>query len=469
MTRWSLDPTWCRPGNGDWVAGGIPRRLWRLGGGGLRVVDAVERGDDPPSGHEPLTRRLMAAGALHPVAETPHHTMSMQVVIPTRNPDAGRVGELVAALRRQLPDEVAITLVDDASAHAVSAPPGASVIHSPRNLGPGGARNLGAHHGQSDLVMFLDDDVNLPEFWLAPALAHFDDPTVVAVAPRVRGPEVDRARSWWERSEQVKSPLDLGWLPGPVRQGSRISYVPAAAFLVRRQAFQTVGGFDASLRYGEDVDLVWRLVAAGGTVRYEPASVVQHRSRSTLGAWIRQRFHYGTSAAALASRHPGALVAVRVPRRHIVLMACALTRRRTASAIAAVVAWWSVRDLARVLRRHGVAESWRWAAQWSAQAHGAALRLMATTCWRTWWPVSLALGLTSRRARRVLLVALCITGAEDLRWWRRTPVLDPVRFLVATRLDSVAYGAGVWWGAVTLRTGEPLRVAWTQPDTVTGS
>ena len=50
---------------------------------------------------------------------------------------------------------------------------------------------------------------------------------------------------------------------------TRVAYVPTAALLVRRAALGD--GFDESLRNGEDVDLVWRLIEAGWRVRYEPA------------------------------------------------------------------------------------------------------------------------------------------------------------------------------------------------------
>ena len=39
--------------------------------------------------------------------------------------------------------------------------------------------------------------------------------------------------------------------------------------------------FDPALRVGEDVDLVWRLVAAGLAVRYDPAVEVEHDEPTT--------------------------------------------------------------------------------------------------------------------------------------------------------------------------------------------
>ena len=50
-----------------------------------------------------------------------------------------------------------------------------------------------------------------------------------------------------------------------------------ACFLVRREAWDAVGGFDPSyFMYMEDVDLCWRLGRAGWGVGYEPAARVLH-------------------------------------------------------------------------------------------------------------------------------------------------------------------------------------------------
>jgi N-acetylglucosaminyl-diphospho-decaprenol L-rhamnosyltransferase len=60
-------------------------------------------------------------------------------------------------------------------------------------------------------------------------------------------------------------------------------WVSGAGLLVRRRAFEAVGGFDeAYFMYVEDVDLCWRLHRAGWGVLYEPsARVVHEQGRST--------------------------------------------------------------------------------------------------------------------------------------------------------------------------------------------
>ena len=65
--------------------------------------------------------------------------------------------------------------------------------------------------------------------------------------------------------------------------------------------------FDAALRYGEDVDLVWRLHDAGWRVRYDPRTVVLHAEPEQWSRWLERRHRYGTSAGPLALRHPARL------------------------------------------------------------------------------------------------------------------------------------------------------------------
>lgn len=445
---WRPDTSWCRPGDGAWVSGGVPRRLWRLGPAGRRVADAIEASDPLPSGHEALTSRLVAAGALHP--EPPPRATAlahMAVVIPTYKPDPADLTRLVNMVRADFGDTVAIVIVDDASPEAVDAPPGAIVIRSERNQGPGGARNLGLVHVQTDLVVFLDDDVTPEPGWATWLVAHLEhDDTVAVAAPRVRGPAVDRTAGWRNRGEQVRSPLDLGPDPAPVRVGSTVPYVPAAALVVRRQAVMNVGGFDVTLRLGEDVDLMWRLHAAGYGVRYEPRAVVRHRTRDHWSGWLRQRFGYGTSAAALARRHPNTVVALRIHRRQFAVRA--------------------VRDLARLLQQRELPDPWRWAMRWMVSGHVAVARQWSAAMWRVWWPIGLVAALAVPRSRPVLIAATLGAIANDVVWWRRTPALDPLRFIVLARLDDVAYGFGVWWGVIANRTWAPLSVATTSPDTV---
>ncbi|MGI9645739.1 MAG: glycosyltransferase, partial [Ilumatobacteraceae bacterium] len=274
-----IDASWQRFGRV--VLAGSPLRLFRLTAGGEAVARRIEDGVEVEVSS--LTDRLDDAGAIHPVPpaqETPWTLDDVTVVTPQLDGTVTLDGRVT---------------VDDGSTPPL---PGATV-RLPTNRGPAAARNAARPLVDTPLVAFVDADVSMPDpDWLSALLWHFTDPLVGLVAPRVGG--------------ESASPLDLGDEPARVRAGTRVSYVPGAAVVVRVAAFDEIGGFDERLRFGEDVDFVWRLDEAGWRCRYDPAVTVWHEPRASWRERCRQHAGYGTSAAPLVLRHPGALSPVHV-------------------------------------------------------------------------------------------------------------------------------------------------------------
>ena len=117
--------------------------------------------------------------------------------------------------------------------------------------------------------------------------------------------ELGAADSLVARYEAVRSSLDLGQREAPVVPYGTVSYVPSAAIICRRSVLREVGGFDETMKSGEDVDLCWRLIEAGARLRYEPIAMVAHEHRTQLREWFVRKAFYGESAAPLSLRHPG--------------------------------------------------------------------------------------------------------------------------------------------------------------------
>jgi mycofactocin glycosyltransferase len=318
--RLALDPSTRLLAGGSVLLGGRPSRVLRLTPAGAKLVRGWRDGgvvSEQPAARR-LAARLIDTGLAHPLpAGGEWTTADVAVVIPARD----RADLLAACLARVGP-AAEIVVVDDGSRDpraidAVAREGGARVVRAGEGsgdgaggAGPAAARNAGIAATTAPLVAFVDSDVRPDDGWLEPLLGHFEDARTAAVAPRV---VVPAGRGVLAAYEAVRSPLDLGAAPGLVGSERRIGFVPAAALLARRAALIDVGGFDTALRVGEDVDLVWRLAAAGWTVRYEPTAQVEHPYRGTPGAWLGQRVAYGASAGALARRHPGRLHHVMVP------------------------------------------------------------------------------------------------------------------------------------------------------------
>jgi mycofactocin system glycosyltransferase len=443
----ALDPSTRVLAGGAIVLGGQPARMLRLTPAGARVVCAWR--DGTPVAEAPavlrLAARLIETGLAHPVPSLGGWTPAdVAVVIPVRD----RADLLAACLARVGP-VAEVVVIDDSSADraaiaAVAREGGADAVRLAEAVGPAQARNIGLAATTAPLVAFVDSDTQPQGDWLLPLLAHFSDETVGAVAPRIAVP---RGRGALAAYEAVRSPLDLGTAPGVVGPRRRIGFVPAAALVVRRTALS--GGFDATMRFGEDVDLVWRLAASGWTVRFEPAARVEHPHRAGARPWLAQRFAYGSSAGPLARRHPGQMRHIVIPAWGISPWLLALSGRPRAAAVTAGVA--SAALAARLPRVPGARR------QMLGVAANAQLRLarqLLDSAWRAYPPLVVAAAVTVPRARRPLAAGLAVSVASD--WVGRRPRLDPLRFAALRAADDLAYAAGVWVGCARARTLGPL-------------
>jgi mycofactocin system glycosyltransferase len=427
----ALDPGVRRFADGRIVLGGSPRRLLRLSHAGAGTLDRWI-GGSPVGGsvaEQRLARQLLDAGVVHPAPEACAASgRGVTIVIPVRDNAAG-----LHRLRSALNPRFRVVVVDDGSAAAV---PKATVRREVSG-GPATARNAGWQRASTALIAFLDSDTVPEREWLDALLPLFDDPAVAAVAPRVRG----LPTGWLGRYEKYCGALDMGSAPAAVGPSGRVRYVPSAALVVRRDVLRSVGGFDERLRFGEDVDLVWRLVAAGHTVRYQPDSVVWHQPRPTLGGWLRQRYQYGTSAAALARRHPAALACAYLTGWQAAqYLAVAFGRCGLGAGIGAVG---SVFAGARLARR-GVPLPV--VVSIGASGQMISMRQVLAATRREWWPVALC----TRSGRRLLAISW-VWGI--LATLTRGPVGRDAALRIA---DDLAYGAGVWAGCLRHRTIRPL-------------
>ena len=75
--------------------------------------------------------------------------------------------------------------------------------------------------------------------------------------------------------------------------------------MVRRAAFEQVGGFYEGVRAAEDTDFSWRLQEAGWRLELRPQARVEHPYRATIGELRRQWRGYAAGRAWLARRYQG--------------------------------------------------------------------------------------------------------------------------------------------------------------------
>ena len=447
--RIALDPGVRWVDDGTILVGGAPIRLLRFTPTGRALIDRLAAGEpvSRSKGAQSLARRLLDAGLAHPRPPVTDSTPDVAIVIPVRNDAAG-----LAATLTVLSDSAAIVVVDDASADANAVSPGVTrpgttLLRRSVRGGPAAARNDGWRATGAPFVAFVDANCEPEPGWLDVLVPHFADPQVAAVAPRILPPPDTENSGALAAYEAVASPLDLGAKEAIVRPGSRVPYVPTAALVVRRSALAELGGFDEALTVGEDVDFVWRLVAAGWTVRYEPRAIVRHPIRPGWMQWLQQRFRYGTSAAPLARRHAWAVApAVMSPwsAASWALMAAGqpLLGTVTAGCSTAVLA-------GRLPRGEAV--------RLAGLGHVRSGLALARALRRAWAPGAVILAVTARHnrpARAALVAAVVVPGVVD--WVRRRPRLDPARFAALRLADDLAYAGGLWAGCARERSARAL-------------
>ena len=440
-----LDRRTRRRDGGTALLGGSPLRLMRLSARARHLLQS-ERLVVRDATTAELAARLLDAGLAHP--DLPVASSSdVTVVIPVKDRPV-ELARLLDGLRtdpatRELP----VVVVDDGSARPVRAE-GARLIRHETVRGPAAARNAGLGIATTAAVAFLDSDCVPRPGWLQALLPHLADPALAAVAPRII-PLPAPERTWLTDYETAVSALDMGEYPAAVRPLSAVSYVPSAALLVRRTALGA--GFDETMRVAEDVDLVWRLAAAGWRVRYEPRAAVAHAHPVATGEWLRRRAFYGTGAALLAARH-GGLVAplVLAPSSALAWALSTAGGPRGRAAAAGIVAV----DVVRLAQRLGKPPPIGLALGLVAHGTAASGRALARSVTRHHWPVALATAVGSRRARRWIGAAAVADAV--LAWWPQRTRTGPVRFIAARRLEDLAYGAGLWWGVLRERSPRAL-------------
>jgi len=442
MQRYQIDSSWWRRANtdGDTVVAGSPLKIFRFSSAARSVLEAIEKRDEISVAATNTLHRLVDAGAIHPILEsikTSLQPSDVTVVIPVHNEDVLRLNALISKISAAHE----VLLIDDGSTIPLADINGARVIRREVADGPAAARNTAVDLVTTSITFFLDADTSLADDSWTKLLAHFEDSSVGVVAPRIAS---EPGTTLLHRYEASESPLDLGSEPARIRKNSRVSYVPTAALMIRTDLLREHRGFDESLRYGEDVDLVWRLLEADVVCRYEPAVTVHHSPRaSLLDAW-KQRVSYGSAAAPLDQRHRGAATPLRINRWSAGAWG---TLASGYPLIGLIIGAASTVALERKISSQP--DSRQLALRLAGRGNIHAGRMIAQAVTRTWWPIALLLSLCSRRARRVTCAAILLPSL--MTWFAKKPKVDPVSYCALKLADDVAYGTGVWKGVIATR------------------
>jgi glycosyltransferase involved in cell wall biosynthesis len=208
---------------------------------------------------------------------------TISVVIPVYNAEhlIDRVfAPVIAALQRQEIDEILV--VDDCSTDQsmsrVARYPFIRTMRTTQQSGPGGARNLAAPQAIGEILWFVDSDVIIADDAARLLGQSFSDPGTVAVMG-----SYDDTPAAPGFLSQYKNLVHHFYHHNAKAQASTFW---AGCGAVRKDAFLAINGFDArTYKYPsiEDIDLGYRLRAAGGQILLDKSIQGKHLKVWRLG------------------------------------------------------------------------------------------------------------------------------------------------------------------------------------------
>lgn len=200
----------------------------------------------------------------------------------------------LAHLSAQTFRDFEIILVDNGSADraaqtAAAADPAIVLIENGANLGFAEANNIGAAQARGRWLALLNPDAFAEADWLEQlsAASRTWPGTPCFTSLQIAADDPGTLDGAGDAMTVIGFPYRMGYRrPRPPSMPAGEVFSPCgAAMFIDRQTFLSLGGFEAAFfSYCEDVDLGWRLRAAGGSTRLVPEAVVAHVGSATLGA-----------------------------------------------------------------------------------------------------------------------------------------------------------------------------------------
>jgi glycosyltransferase involved in cell wall biosynthesis len=160
---------------------------------------------------------------------------------------------------------------------------GAKCLRTPFQMGPGGARNIGATQARGEILVFVDADVVVPPDALLLIGEEFDrDPELAAVFG-----SYDSAPAWGGFLSQYKN-LMHHYVHQKGNEHASTFWAGCGA--IRKSVFVEFGGYNAEKFPKpsiEDIELGLRMSSAGRKIHLNPRIQVKHLKRWTLPVLLR--------------------------------------------------------------------------------------------------------------------------------------------------------------------------------------
>ena len=229
--------------------------------------------------------------------------VEVSVVVPARDAADTICEQLEALTRQDWSGDWEVIVADNGSTDDTRSLAGAfaerlpslRIIDASARRGAAHARNVGARDAHGRSVVFCDADDVVSDGWLSCIAAALRDSSFVASRFDFRSlnPEWLSATRGDPQSDGLQV---LNYPPYLQHSGG-------SGLGIRRNLFREIGGFDESLRYGQDTDLCVRVQLAGTALTFAHGALVHVRIPLSSGRQLRQAFHWARHNADMYRRY----------------------------------------------------------------------------------------------------------------------------------------------------------------------
>jgi GT2 family glycosyltransferase len=173
--------------------------------------------------------------------------------------------------------------------------PGIPRIEIEKNLGFAGGYNRALKEVEAEFFVLLNSDIEVTDGWLQPIIQFLDsNPDYAACQPKVldlnKRDHFEYAGASGGFLDKFGFPFCRGRLFNSIEKDNGqyddaidITWASGACFIIRSKAFFEMGGFDEDFfAHMEEIDLCWRLINKGYSIKCIPESIVFHIGGGTL-------------------------------------------------------------------------------------------------------------------------------------------------------------------------------------------
>jgi len=153
---------------------------------------------------------------------------------------------------------------------------------TPQNLGFQEANNYAVNLADSKIVMPMNNDIKLDQKALYYLIQHFDNKDTFAVSGKIFA--FDKTTFLYGNRGGYFQKGHFHLYEKPQEDDSQTLFACGGAFMVNRQKYLDLGGFDSMYHplYYEEIDLSYRALKRGWKIYYEPKSIAYHKVQATI-------------------------------------------------------------------------------------------------------------------------------------------------------------------------------------------